>query len=167
MMVPVLQAAEAQPLTASETRAMIIASQRYPDLQRAGTPHFEAFQRLLAQSIRTESVVFKDPEWPLRIAEHARESLPALQQGARRVGRTPIERYEDAINSMIESGNPSLRQYGLLEREAHQAELAGDSAKAARIRAELAQLQALGRIEALLNQMSHDIWRVKNRLGIP
>jgi hypothetical protein len=157
----------AQGLTAQENRSLMIASQRYADLQREGTPHYEAFHKLLDQAITSKSVVFKDPNWPLVIAEKSRASLSALQQGTRKVGRTGIEKYEDAIAKMLQSDNPKTRQYGQLEQAAHQAELAGDTEKAAQIRAQLAQLQALGRIESLLNSLSNDIWNIKRELRIP
>ena len=35
--------ASAEPLSAAENRAVIIASQRYPDLQRADSPHYKAW----------------------------------------------------------------------------------------------------------------------------
>jgi len=157
----------AKPLSAGETRALIIASQRYPDLQREGTPHYTAYQKLLDQSIKAKSVVFKDPNWPLLLAEKSRNSLVATQRGPRRVGRTEIEKYEDAIAKMLTSKSATVRMYGELEQSAHQAELAGDHARAAEIRTRLAELKALGRIEALLTQLSDDIWRIKLELGIP
>lgn len=162
-----MPAVSAKPLSAAETRAMIIASQRYPDLQREGTAHYKAYQELLRQSIQTRSVVFKDPNWPLLIAERARASLPATRQGPRRIGRTDIEKYEDAIARMLQSKSPEVRQYGQLEQAAHQAELAGDMERATEIRSQLAQLRALGRIESLLMQLSNDIWQIKLELGIP
>jgi len=146
---------------------LMIASQRYRDLKKENTPHYKAYQKLLTQSIQTKSVVFKDPNWPLILAEQSRKSLPTLQQGSMRVGRTDIEKYEDAIAKMLSSKDPQERQYGQLEQAAHQAELAGDTVKAAQLRAQLAELQALGRIEALLNQVNDDIWRIKTELGIP
>jgi hypothetical protein len=162
--IPVVSAA---PLSAAENRALLIASQRYPDLQREGTAHYTAYQQLLDQSIKTKSVVFKNPNWPLLLAEKSRASLTATQQGPRKVGRTEIEKYEDAIAKMLVSKNPVVRQYGQLEQAAHQAELAGDPVRAAEIRTQLAQLRALGRIEALLQQMNDDIWRIKLELGVP
>jgi hypothetical protein len=162
-----MPAVSAKPLSAAENRALLIASQRYPDLQREGTAHFTAYQQLLDQSIKTKSVVFKNPNWPLILAEKSRASLTATQQGPRKVGRTEIEKYEDAIAKMLVSKNPVVRQYGQLEQSAHQAEMAGDPVRAAEIRAQLAQLRALGRIEALLQQMNDDIWRIKLELGVP
>jgi len=158
---------QAEGLSAQENRSLMIASQRYADLQRQGTPHYEAFQKILNQAIKSKSVVFKDPNWPLLLAEKSRDNLPALQQGTRKVGRTQIEKYEDLIAKMSQSADPKIRQYGQLEQAAHQAELAGDTAKAAQIRAQLAQLHALGRIESLLNTLSTDIWRIKLELGVP
>jgi hypothetical protein len=158
---------QGQSLTAQERRALLIASQRYPDLQRDGTPHSVAYQKLLAQAIATRSVVFRNPEWPLAIAEKSRASLPALQQGAKRVGRTDVEKYEDVIARMAASSDPKVRQYGLLEQEAWKAELDGDSAKAALLRAQSAQLRALGRIESLLVSLDRDIGDIKRELGIP
>lgn len=96
-----------------------------------------------------------------------RTSLTATQQGPRKIGRTEIEKYEDAIAKMLVSKNPVVRQYGQLEQAANQAELAGDPVRAAEIRTQLAQLRALGRIEALLQQMNDDIWRIKLELGVP
>lgn len=157
----------AEPLSAAENRALIIASQRYPDLQREGTAHYKAYQELLSQSIKTKSVVFKDPNWPLLLADKSRASLTATQQGPRRIGRTDIEKYEDAIDKMLASKNPTVRQYGQLEQAAHQAELAGDMARAIEIRNQLEQIRALGRIESLLQQMNDDIWRIKLELGVP
>jgi len=157
----------AKPLSAAETRALIIASQRYPDLQRENTPHYVSYQKLLDQSIKAKSVVFKDPNWPLLLAERSRASLTATRQGPRRIGRTDVEKYEDAIAKMLTSKSPTVRMYGELEQSAHQAELAGDHGRAAEIRARLAELRALGRIEALLVQLSDDIWRIKLELGIP
>lgn len=159
--------ASAAPLSAAENRALIIASQRYPDLQREDSAHYKAYQKLLGQAIKSKSVVFKNPNWPLLIAETSRNSLTATQQGPRRIGRTGIEKYEDAIAKMLKSNSPTVRQYGELEQSAHQAELAGDTARAAEIRAKLAELQALGRIESLLYQLNDDIWRLKLELGIP
>jgi len=159
--------ASAKPLSAAENRSLLIASQRYPDLQREKTPHYTAYQQLLNQSIKTKSVVFKNPNWPLILAEKSRQSLAATRQGPRRIGRTDIEKYEDAIAKMLDSNNPSVRMYGELEQSAHQAELAGDTAKATEIRARLAEFRALGRIEALLVQLSDDIWRIKLELGLP
>jgi hypothetical protein len=101
------------------------------------------------------------------LAERSRQSLTATQQGPRRVGRTDVEKYEDMITRMLKSDNPAVRQYGVLEQAAHQAELAGDTVRAAELRAQLAELRALGRIEALLNQVNNDIWRIKLELGIP
>ena len=161
------QLATAKPLSAGENRALLIASQRYPDLQRENTAHSMAYQKLLEQSITAKSVVFKDSNWPLLLAEKSRQSLIATQQGPRRVGRTEIEKYEDAIAKMLKSDSPTVRQYGELEQAAHQAELAGDMARAAEIRARLAELQTLGRIERLLNQLNDDIWRIKRELGVP
>ena len=161
------QLASGQGLSAAENRSMMIASQRYGDLQKEGTPHYKAFQNLLNQSIKAKSVVFKDPNWPLIIAEQSRKSLPALQQGSRKVGRTAVEKYEDAIAEMLKSKDPDERRYGELEQAAHQAELSGDTVRAAELRAQLANLRALGRIEALLNEMSHDIWQLKRELGMP
>lgn len=157
----------AQPLTAAENRSLLIASQRYSDLQREGTAHYAAYQKLLRLSIATKSVVFKNPDWPLLLAEKSRASLVATQQGPRRVGRTEVERYEGVIAKMLKSRDPVVRQYGEMEHSAHQAELAGDTARAAEIRARLAELRALGRIESLLNQVNSDIWRIKLELGIP
>ena len=157
----------AKPLSAAENRALLIASQRYPDLQREGTAHYTAYQQLLNQSIKAKSVVFKDPNWPLLLAEKSRASLIATQQGPRKVGRTDVEKFEDAIAKMLASKNPVVRQYGELEQAAHQAELAGDAARAAEIRARLTELRALGRIEALLQQLNDDIWRIKLELGVP
>jgi hypothetical protein len=154
----------AAPLSAAENRSLLIASQRYPDLQREDTAHYLAFQNLLRQSIRAKSVVFKNPDWPLLLAEKSRASLIATQQGPRKVGRTDVERFEDAIAKMLSSKNPVVRQYGEMEQSAHQAELAGDTARAAEIRARLIELRALGRIESLLEQMSDDIWRIKSEL---
>jgi hypothetical protein len=161
------QIACAQPLTAGENRSLLIASQRYPDLQRESTAHYTAYQNLLKRSIDAKSVVFKDPNWPLVLAEKSRASLTATQQGPRRVGRTDVEKYESVISKMLKSSDPVTRQYGSLEHSAHQAELAGDTARAAEIRASLAELQALGRIEALLNQVNSEIWRIKQELRIP
>lgn len=161
------QRASAQALTAGENRALLIASQRYPDLQRESTAHYAAYQNLLNQAIRTKSVVFRDPDWPLLLAEKSRASLTATQQGPRRIGRTAVERYEETIAKMLKSDNPTTRQYGELEQAAHQAELAGDAVRAADIRIRLAELRALGRIEALLNQVNSDIWRIKQELRIP
>jgi hypothetical protein len=157
----------AQGLTALENRSLMIASQRYPDLQREDSAHYKAYQKLLDQSIKSKSVVFKDPNWPLVLAEKSRQSLPTLQQGGKRIGRTDIEKYEDAIAKMLDSKSPTVRMYGELEQSAHKAELAGDTAKAAEIRARLADLRALGRIEALLVQLNDDIWRIKLELGVP
>jgi hypothetical protein len=151
-------------LSPAENRAMMMASQRYPDLQKEGTPHYKAYQQLLEQSIKTKSLVFNDPEWPLLLAEKSRAGLIATQQGPRRIGRTKVEKYEDVIAKMLKSKDPTTRQYGTLEQAAHQADLAGDVARAAEIRAQLAELQALGRIEALLNQVNDDIWRLKQEL---
>ncbi len=161
------QITSAQPLTGAENRSLLIASQRYPDLQREGTAHYAAYQNLLNQAIKTKSVVFKDPNWPLVLAEKSRASLTATQQGPKRVGRTEVEKYEGTIARMLKSDNPTIRQYGELEQAAHQAELAGDAARAAEIRTRLAELRVLGRIEALLNQVNSDIWRIKQELGIP
>ena len=157
----------AQSLTAQERRAIIIASQRYPDLQSPDTLHAKAFEKLLNQSIETKSVVFRDPTWPILIAEKAQQSLPTLQQGRKRIGRVPIEKYEDAIADMLKSKNPKMQQYAQLEQAAHQAELTGDTATAANLRAQQAQLKALGRIEQRLGQIERDIFRVKQELGIP
>jgi hypothetical protein len=159
--------AHGESLSGQERRALLIASQRYPDLQREGTPLYEAYQKLLEQSVKAKSVVFKDPNWPLVIAEKARSSLSVFEQGGRKVGRTDVEKYEDTIAKMLASDSLQTRRYGQLEQAAYQAELAGDTAKAAQIRAELAQLRALGRIEMLLNQMSNDIWNIKRELGMP
>jgi len=147
----------AQDLTAQERRSMIIASQRFPDLMRANTPHAKAFEQLLSRSIAANSVVFRDPNWPLIIAQRAQDSLPALQQGRRTVGRVEIEKYEDAIANMLRSRNPRTQQYGRLEHAAHQAELAGDHATATNIRSQLANLQALGRIEHELGRLAAEI----------
>lgn len=68
---------------------------------------------------------------------------------------------------MLKSKDPLERQYGALEQAAHQAELAGHNARAAELRGQLANLGALGRIESLLNQLSNDIWQIKQELGIP
>jgi hypothetical protein len=157
----------AQGLSAQERRSIIVASQRYPDLMSANTPHAKAFEKLLSQSIAAKSVVFRDPNWPLLIAQKAQQSLPALQQGRTTVGRVAIEKYEDAISEMMKSKNPRLQQYAQLEQAAHQAELAGDAATAANIRAQQAQLQALGRIEQALHRIEGDIFRIKQELGIP
>lgn len=162
-----IPAVSAEPLSAAENRALLIASQRYPDLQREGTAHYTAYQALLNQSIKGKSVVFKDPNWPLLLAEKSRASLPATKQGPRRIGRTDVEKYEDAIAKMLVSKNPVVRQYGELEQAAHQADLAGDTTRAAEIRIRLTELRALGRIESLLQQMSDDIWRLKLELGVP
>jgi hypothetical protein len=161
------QFTSAQPLSAGENRAMLIASQRYPDLQREESAHYKAYQTLLDQVVKAKSVVFKDPNWPLVLAERSRQSLTATQQGPRRIGRTEVEKYEDVIARMLKSDNPAMRQYGVLEQAAHQAELAGDAVRAAELRAQLAELRARGRIEALLNQVNSDIWRIKLELGIP
>jgi hypothetical protein len=157
----------AQGLSAKERRSLIVASQRYPDLMAANTAHAKAFESLLAKSIATKSVVFRDSNWPLLIAQRAQQSLPALQQGRTTVGRVAIEKYEDAIADMLRSKNPRLQQYAQLEQAAHQAELAGDTATAANIRAQQAQLQALGRIEQALDRLEADIFRIKQELRIP
>ena len=157
----------AQSLTIEERRSLIIASQRYPDLQTPGTRHAKAFEKILNESIETKSVIFRDPNWPILIAEMAQNSLPTLQKGRRRLGRAPIEKYEDAIADMQKSKNPKMQQYAKLELAAHQAELAGDKVTAANLRAQQAQLQALGRIEQQLGQIEMDISRVKHELGIP
>jgi hypothetical protein len=162
-----LTAGMAQSLTASERRSLIIASQRYPDLQSADTLHAKAFEKLLNQAIETKSVVFRDSNWPIIIAEKAQQSLPTLQQGRRSIGRLPIEKYEDALADMLKSKNPKMQHYAQLERAAHQAELAGDTRTAANLRAQQAQLQALGRIEQKLEQIEMDIFRVKQQIGIP
>jgi hypothetical protein len=156
-----------QGLSAQERRSIIVASQRYPDLQSPNTAHSQAFEKLLSQSMATKSVVFRDPNWPLLIAQKAQQSLPALQQGRTKVGRVPIEKYEDAIAQMLKSPNPKVQQYAQLEQAAHQAELSGDTATAAQLRAQQAQLQALGRIESKLQQIEGDIFRIKQELSIP
>lgn len=157
----------AQALTAQENRALLIASQRYVDLQHKGTPLYDAFYKLLDQSIKSKSVVFNDSNWPLIIAEKARNSLSALQRGNTKIGQTKIEKYEDAIANMLQSKSPQTRQYGQLELSAHEAELTGDAEKAAKIRAQLSQLDALGQIEILLNSLITDIWNIKRELRIP
>lgn len=160
-----LAACMAQSLTPQERRSIIIASQRYPDLQSPDTLHAKAFEKILNQAIETKSVVFRDSNWPIIIAEKAQKSLPTLQQGRRRIGRVPIEKYEDALADMLKSKNPKMQQYAQLEQAAHQAELAGDAATAANLRAQQAQLQALGRIEQKLEQIERDIFRVKQEIG--
>jgi hypothetical protein len=157
----------AQGLSAQERRSIIVASQRYPDLMSANTPHARAFEDLLARSIAAKSVVFRDPNWPLLIAQRAQQGLPALQRGRTTVGRVPIEKYEDAIADMLQSRNPRLREYAQLEQLAHQAELSGDLASAAKIRGQQAQLQALGRIEQALRRIEEDLFRLKRELQIP
>jgi hypothetical protein len=162
-----LQSASAEPLSSAENRSLLIASQRYPDLQREGTPHYKAYQNLLNESIKSKSVVFNDPNWPLILAEKSRASLTATQQGGRRIGRTDVEKYEKTIEKMLTSKDPTIRQYGELEQAAHKADLAGDAAGALEIRSRLAELRALGRIESLLWQMNDEIWRIKQELRRP
>lgn len=157
----------AQGLSAQERRSIIVASQRYPDLMSANTPHAKAFENLMAKSIAAKSIVFRDPNWPLLIAQKAQQSLPTLQQGRTTVGRVAIEKYEDAIADMLKSKNPRIQQYAQLEQAAHQAELSGDTATAANLRAQQAQLQALGRIEQALDRLEGDIFRIKQELRIP
>ena len=156
---------QAQNFSAQEVRSIIVASQKYPDLQDAGSAHYKAFQKLLGQSLKAESRVFQSSNWPMQIAEKSRERLPALQRGRRTVGRTKIEKYEDAIDDMLKSKNPRVREFAQLEQAAYEAELEGDDETAAKIREKQAELQALGRIEALLRQLENDIWRLQQQLN--
>ncbi len=154
----------AQGLTAQEHRAMIFATQRWPELTEPNSPHYKAFDELLTKSVKSKSVVFKDPEWPMRIAEKSRADLPALKRGREKFGRLPIEKYEDAIREMLNSKNEGTREMGQLEASAYQAELAGDHQRASQIRAQIAQKKLLGQIQARLDQLETAIWLIKRNL---
>jgi hypothetical protein len=126
-----------------ESRSAIIAVQRYKDLSKPDTELYRAYQSLLGQAIKVKSQVFKDPKWPLLIAEKAHGSLGALQQGARAVGRVKIEKYEETIKEMIASGPPEDQAWARLELAAYEAELAGNTAEAKAIRQKQGELDCL------------------------
>lgn len=145
---------------ADEMRSAIIAVQKYKDLTRPNTDLYRSFGSIFHRSVKAKSKVFKNPNWPLLMADKAYQSLPALKRGGRTVGRVKIVKYEDAVKDMMNSNNADDRAWAQLEFEAYRAELAGNQAKARELRSKQGDLECLialknlvSRLEALLIEL--------------